>query len=129
MENILSIFLIFGLGGGELFVVLVLFVPYFIPSIIAYRKVNFSGILILNIFLGWTILGWIGALIWAVVDKTPAQLKHINNLRKTTSVTKNKCGWCGFESYEKTTFCPVCAKDEKGLTIEDYKNKYSNSQS
>lgn|SRR3989338_2070072 len=40
---------------------------YFLPSIIAgmKRKENAISILILNIFLGWTILGWIGALIWA----------------------------------------------------------------
>ena len=40
---------------------------YFLPSIIAaYRNhPNVAGILILNVFLGWTLLGWVGALIWS----------------------------------------------------------------
>ena len=38
---------------------------YFIPSIIGYRKKNGVAIFVLNLLLGWTILGWIIALIWA----------------------------------------------------------------
>jgi len=40
---------------------------YFLPSIIAFKRghPNAGAILVLNIFLGWTGLGWIGALVWA----------------------------------------------------------------
>jgi hypothetical protein len=40
---------------------------YFFPTIIAgFRKHhNAAAIFVLNLFLGWTFLGWIGALIWA----------------------------------------------------------------
>ena len=40
---------------------------YFIPSLVAYNKkhINTNSILILNIFLGWTFIGWVVALIWA----------------------------------------------------------------
>lgn len=43
---------------------------YFIPSDAAYRRKhnNFKAILVLNIFLGWTFLGWVLALIWAYTD-------------------------------------------------------------
>ncbi len=43
-------------------------VPYFIPSIVAYarRKTNRGAILALNIFLGWTVVGWVVALVWAL---------------------------------------------------------------
>ncbi len=44
-------------------------VIYFIPAWLAYGKNHFDGIVILNIFLGWTLLGWVGALIWAVTAK------------------------------------------------------------
>ncbi len=48
---------------------------YFFPCHIAYKaknKEHRNGILILNLFLGWTFLGWIGALIWAVIiEKEP----------------------------------------------------------
>ncbi len=39
---------------------------YFLPTFLARGKVHFSGILLLNIFLGWSLVGWVGALIWAV---------------------------------------------------------------
>lgn len=41
---------------------------YLLPTIIAYRKQkgNRAAILALNIFLGWTFLGWLIALIWAL---------------------------------------------------------------
>jgi len=43
---------------------------YFLPSIIAHRDGHkqAAAILVLNIFLGWTILGWIGALVWAFTE-------------------------------------------------------------
>lgn len=47
------------------FLVFLVFI-YFLPSIIGRDAKYRSGIIILNVFLGWTILGWIGALIWAV---------------------------------------------------------------
>ncbi|HXB30470.1 MAG TPA: superinfection immunity protein [Puia sp.] len=41
---------------------------YFIPTIVAFdrRKANRYAILMLNIFLGWTFVGWIVALVWAI---------------------------------------------------------------
>lgn len=38
---------------------------YFIPAIIAREKADFKLIFLLNLFLGWTIIGWIWALIWS----------------------------------------------------------------
>lgn len=48
-------------------VIIVFFVIYFIPSYIAYKKNhnNKVPILLLNVFLGWTFLGWVAALIWS----------------------------------------------------------------
>ncbi len=44
---------------------------YFIPTIIAFnrRKGNRNAILVLNIFLGWTFIGWIVALVWALSNE------------------------------------------------------------
>jgi len=41
-----------------------------IPTGIAYyRKHNNKvAILLINLFLGWTILGWFGSLIWSVIN-------------------------------------------------------------
>lgn len=46
---------------------IIIAVLYFLPSIIAISRdhPNATGIFILNLFLGWTLLGWVGALIWS----------------------------------------------------------------
>ena len=43
---------------------------YFIPAIVGYsrKKHNKGAILVLNLFLGWTGIGWVVALIWAVAN-------------------------------------------------------------
>jgi len=45
---------------------------YFLPAIVASGKNHFNGILLLNLFLGWTFVGWVGALVWAVCEKKEA---------------------------------------------------------
>lgn len=47
-------------------VLCLLLVVYCVPSIVARKKKYYQGILLLNMFFGWTIVGWVGALIWAV---------------------------------------------------------------
>jgi len=51
---------------------------YFIPSVVAgYGKhPNTTPIFILNLTLGWTIIGWIGALIWATTKNGDKNGKH-----------------------------------------------------
>jgi hypothetical protein len=50
------------------------FVLYFLPAIIAFarNKRDTTSILLLNFFLGWTAIGWVIALIWAVKVDVPA---------------------------------------------------------
>ncbi len=65
MTHLLPAFLfpIFGFG----------FVMYFLPSIIALArsKPDITGIVLLNFFLGWTMIGWVVALVWAVKTDVP----------------------------------------------------------
>lgn len=44
---------------------------YFIPTLAAISRntKRIAGIIIVNLFLGWTLLGWFGALLWAVLEK------------------------------------------------------------
>jgi hypothetical protein len=44
---------------------------YFLPTIVAAAssKRKTGAILVLNLFLGWTLLGWVLALVWAVADE------------------------------------------------------------
>ncbi len=44
---------------------------YFLPLFVAYRKKHFVAIALVNVLFGWTIVGWIFSLIWAIVDRAP----------------------------------------------------------
>lgn len=46
----------------------VLVLLYFLPSILARNKPSFVAILLVNFFLGWTVLGWFAVLIWALAE-------------------------------------------------------------
>tara|TARA_A100001035_G_C27782692_1_gene502616 strand:+ start:2674 stop:3402 length:729 start_codon:yes stop_codon:yes gene_type:complete len=58
-------------GSGEwiiwIFIYFALYV-YFFPSVIAKsrNKKNYWAILVLNLFFGWTLIGWVASLIWAL---------------------------------------------------------------
>ena len=52
------------------------FFLYFIPAIVASKKKkrNRHAILVLNICVGWTFIGWVIALVWAcTIDPEPAK--------------------------------------------------------
>ena len=39
---------------------------YFLPALLARNKSDFASIFLLNLFLGWTFIGWVIALVWAL---------------------------------------------------------------
>jgi hypothetical protein len=53
------------------------FVMYFLPSILALarNKRDTTAIVLLNFFLGWTMIGWVVALVWAVKTDVPAVVR------------------------------------------------------
>ena len=53
------------------------FVMYFLPSLIAIArsKRDIAGIVLLNFFLGWTMIGWVVALVWAVKTDMPVVVR------------------------------------------------------
>ena len=61
MEAIISLLIMLAIFGG-----------YLLPSLVARarRHRNVNAITVLNLFLGWTVLGWLVALIWASTDNT-----------------------------------------------------------
>jgi hypothetical protein len=48
---------------------------YFVPTLIAFvrRKRNAKAIFALNLFLGWSFLGWVAALIWSLLTDAPIE--------------------------------------------------------
>ena len=53
------------------------FVIYFLPTIVALvrHKRNVVSIMLLNLFLGWTLIGWIIALLWASTVDAPIAVR------------------------------------------------------
>ena len=48
-------------------------IVYVLPSWIARNKANFGAIFALNLLLGWTFVGWVVALVWALMVERKAQ--------------------------------------------------------
>jgi hypothetical protein len=45
---------------------------YFLPTIIASNRGHeVAGVLLLNLFFGWTGIGWIALLLWALLSYPP----------------------------------------------------------
>lgn len=53
------------------------FILYFLPAIIALArsKRDAVSILVLNFFLGWTAIGWVIALVWALKQDVPVVIR------------------------------------------------------
>jgi hypothetical protein len=53
----------------ELFLVVLIFAFYFLPILIAFLRQhkNKLAIFLLNLLLGWTVLGWVVSLVWSVI--------------------------------------------------------------
>jgi hypothetical protein len=77
---------------------------YFIPTIVGWNTKSQTGILIVNLFFGWTLLGWVIALVWAVASP-----------RETLMVAAYTCKKCGFkkefEQKLKIYKCPQCEEE------------------
>jgi hypothetical protein len=65
----LFFFPFFGFGFGSAL--------YFLPSIIALArsKRDLLAIFLLNFFLGWSVIGWIVALVWAAKNDVPVVVR------------------------------------------------------
>lgn len=67
-----------------------LFALYFLPTIIANKREhpNKKPIILINICLGWTLLGWFAALIWSVSAINPALISStIRELKEVSPMT------------------------------------------
>jgi hypothetical protein len=53
------------------------FVLYFLPAIVAFgrSKRDAVSILVLNLLLGWTAIGWVIALVWALRQDVPMVIR------------------------------------------------------
>jgi len=80
--------------------IIIIVIIYFVPIFVAKKKKDFYPIALINIFLGWTLLGWVAALIWSI--KSPIK-------RKTYTYICIKCDYeYKIEQSIKLFICPNC---------------------
>ena len=85
--------------------VIFIILMYFLPTLIARqcKKENINAIFVLNLFLGWTVVGWVVALVWAYTK---------SDARKGVVVAMPSvlCAACGKYSGGGGLFCSHCGR-------------------
>lgn len=109
---------------------------YFIPAIYASRKNrrDTMPILVLNVLLGWTLVGWVVALVWAARDDSPASVvvqsptaldgdtRTCPHCAETVKAAAKVCKHChGVLTPSVAASTPPVAQSTPGLFSEDYK--------
>ena len=87
---------------------------YFLPSYIASKRKARSGcgIFVVNLFFGWTFIGWIVALIWAASDTTRDEVARVARAPSYYPAPpppgQRTCPNCGRAIRQGATTCPNC---------------------
>jgi T4 superinfection immunity protein/zinc ribbon protein len=77
---------------------------YFLPTIVGRNKADFTGILLLNLLLGWTVIGWFAALIWACAADREVPVRYV-------PVSSGRfCSHCGTLGPAGARFCSACGR-------------------
>ncbi len=87
-----------------MFSLLFITVLYFLPAILGRDKSDATGIFLLNLFLGWTLIGWVAALIWAISSDRPNYVRYV-------PVNPGRyCCQCGSLAHPGAHFCVGCGR-------------------
>ena len=98
---------------------------YMLPTILAARAdhPNTTSIAIINVALGWSLIGWIVALVWAIKTvETPVvvtELPRPNIWAEPVVPTTRACPFCAEEVLIAAIKCKHCQSD---LTVSKVPN-------
>jgi hypothetical protein len=77
---------------------------YFLPAIIGRHKPDAMGIFIVNLLFGWTVIGWIMALIWACAAERHVPVRFV-------PVSSGRfCSGCGSLAPYGAHYCGACGR-------------------
>ncbi len=76
---------------------------YFLPSILGRDKRDRAGIFLLNLFLGWTLVGWVIALVWACAAEPALRVHWVPAM-----AGGRFCCRCGSLACQGAHFCTAC---------------------
>jgi len=79
---------------------------YFLPTIIGRDKSDAGLIFLVNLLLGWTVVGWIVAFIWAcAADTRPVPVRFV-----PVASSGRFCSQCGSLSVGGAHYCSACGR-------------------
>jgi hypothetical protein len=87
---------------------------YFLPTIIgaSRHKANLIGIFLVNFFLGWSVIGWVIALVWAVSTERVDQMAYAPGMPPGPAPQPHGhyCQSCGTAGAPGAQFCARCGQ-------------------
>lgn len=100
--------------AGFLFLV-VGFVIYFLPTFVASSRKHLNGtsIFLVNLFLGWTFLGWVVALVWASSANTEGPKS--SSAVAASSSAERACPFCAETIKSAAIKCKHCGADVEAI--------------
>jgi hypothetical protein len=76
---------------------------YFLPALLGRNKRHAGAIFLFNFFLGWTVIGWLVALIWACTTDDPQPVMVIAG-----GAGVHHCSRCGKPQFAAVSYCSGC---------------------
>jgi Superinfection immunity protein len=84
---------------------------YFLPAFLGRHRSDFTGLFLLNLFAGWTFIGWIIALIWALSARPQPQVSAQPSAAYPPQLAASAsffCTACGKPCAAGARYCSFC---------------------